>query len=143
MNVIEFLIRLDDDAIVHAIREAELRTSGEIRVYVAKEKAPDPMQAAIEQFHRMGMTQTRDRNGVLIFIAPKSQTFAIVGDEGIHQKCGPDFWNALVDEMRGHFRENPTHAIVHAITRAGEHLAQHFPRRADDQNELPDAVERE
>jgi uncharacterized membrane protein len=135
-------MHLDDDRIVEAIREAELRTSGEIRVYIAKENAPDAMKAAIEQFERMGMTQTRERNGVLIFIAPKSKTFAIVGDEGIHQKCGPDFWNAIIEEMRTHFRENPTNAIVHAIAKAAEHLAKHFPRRADDRNELPDSVER-
>src|SRR5689334_6105401 len=102
MNVLEFVMHLDDDRIVQAIREAELRTSGEVRVYVSKEKAPDPLDSAIGQFHRMGMRQTRERNGVLVFVAPKSQTFAIVGDEGIHQKCGPDFWNAIVDEMRTH-----------------------------------------
>jgi uncharacterized membrane protein len=142
MNVLEFLIHLDDDRIVKAIRNAELRTSGEIRVYISKEKAHDPMPAAIAQFERMGMTQTRERNGVLIFVAPKSQTFAIIGDEGVHKHCGQDFWNEVSDEMRARFREDPTAAITHAIARAAEHLAQHFPRRDDDQNELPDAVER-
>jgi uncharacterized membrane protein len=142
MNLIDFFIHLDDDAIVEAIREAELRTSGEIRVYIAKEKAPEPMSAAIAQFERMGMTQTAERNGVLIFVAPKSQTFAIIGDEGVHRHCGQEFWNEVSDEMRARFREDPTSAITHAIARAGEHLSRHFPRRTDDRNELPDAVER-
>src|SRR4051812_46280948 len=142
MNVLQFLIHLDDDRILEAIRQAELRTSGEIRVYIAKENAPDPMPAAIVQFERMGMAQTRERNGVLIFVAPKSQTFAIIGDEGVHQHCGQDFWNEVSEEMRTRFRENPTEAITHAIARASEHLARHFPRQPDDTNELPDAVER-
>jgi uncharacterized membrane protein len=142
MNVLEFLIHLDDDRIVEAIREAELRTSGEIRVYIAKEKAPEPMPAAIEQFERMGMTQTRERNGVLIFVAPKSQTFAIIGDEGVHRHCGQEFWNEVSEAMRARFRDDPTAAITFAIARAGEHLSRHFPRQPNDQNELPDAVER-
>ena len=142
MNVLEFLIHLDDDQIVEAIRQAELRTSGEIRVYIAKEKAPEPMKSAIEQFERMGMTQTRERNGVLIFVAPRSQTFAIIGDEGVHRHCGQEFWNEVSEQMRSRFREDPTSAITHAIARAGEHLARHFPRQADDRNELSDAVER-
>jgi uncharacterized membrane protein len=142
MNYVEFLIHLNDDAIVEAIREAELRTSGEIRVYIAKENASDPMPAAIAQFERMGMTQTQERNGVLIFVAPKSQTFAIIGDEGVHRYVGQEFWNEVSEEMRSRFRDDPTAAITHAVARASVHLARHFPRRADDKNELPDAVER-
>ncbi|HTL30210.1 MAG TPA: TPM domain-containing protein [Tepidisphaeraceae bacterium] len=142
MNYLEFLIHLDDDRIVEAIRSAERRTGGEIRVYIAREQAPLPVNAAIEQFHRMGMTDTRERNGVLIFVAPRSQTFAIIGDEGLHRHVGPDYWGQITEQMGARFPDDPTGAIVHAIERTGERLATHFPRRPDDRNELPDRVQR-
>jgi uncharacterized membrane protein len=79
---------------------------------------------------------------LLIFVAPRAQKFAIIGDGGIHARCGNEFWERVVTGMRLHFKaENFTDAVVHAIEQAGEVLASHFPRRPDDRNELPDRVE--
>ena len=140
MNLLQFHIQTDDDKIVEAIREAERHTSSEIRVYIASAKHPHAYAAAVEQFHKLNMTATRERNAVLIFIAPRSQTFAIVGDSGVHQRCGDDFWQQVASEMNRAFADgNPTQAIVKGIHRITKILAEHFPRRADDQNELPDA----
>jgi uncharacterized membrane protein len=137
-----FLEKLDHDRIVRAIGDAEQRTSGELRVYVQRGEVEDPVAAAREQFEKLGMTATRQRNGVLVFVAPRSQKFAVIGDEGIHQRCGDGFWQHLVDAMALHFRsENFTDAVVHAIERTGALLSAHFPRMADDRNELPDGVE--
>jgi uncharacterized membrane protein len=137
-----FLDKLDHDRIAKAIAQAEQQTSGEVRVYVQRGEVEDPVAAAQTQFEKLGMTATRERNGVLVFVAPRSQRFAVIGDEGIHQRCGDGFWQHLVDAMALHFRaENFTDAVVHAIERTGALLAEHFPRRPDDRNELPDAVE--
>ncbi len=88
------------------------------------------------------MTATRDRNAVLLFVAPRSQKFAVIGDEGIHRRCGAEFWQKLVETMREEFRvEHFTDALVQGIAKAGELLSEHFPRRPDDKNELPDNVE--
>jgi uncharacterized membrane protein len=142
MRTKEFLNRLEHDRIVRAIAAAEKKTSGEIRVYIKRGEVSDTVQAAREQFEKLGMTATRERNGILIFVAPRSQKFAVLGDAGIHQRCGDAFWQQLVDAMQQHFRaENFTDAVVHAIDRAGELLAAEFPRRPDDRNELPTAVE--
>ena len=98
--------------------------------------------AARTQFEKLGMTATRHRNGVLIFVAPRSQKFAVIGDTGIHERSGDQFWQELVESMREHFKaENFSDAVVQAIGKAGELLAQHFPRQPDDTNELTDAVE--
>lgn len=140
MNLIDFYVHLDDDRIVEAIRAAERRSSAEIRVYVADGKADDPVAAAMTHFARAGMAQTRERNGVLIYVAPRSQTFAIVGDEGAHRCCGDAFWRTVSDEMRERFRDDPTAAIVHAIVRVAERLSGDFPCRTDDRNELADEV---
>lgn len=143
MRLLPFLVQLDEDRIVAAIRAAEQITSGEIRIFIANHKAPDPIAAATEQFHRMDMTATRQRNGVLLFIAPRSQTFAIVADDAAHQNCnGEVLWPRIVQEMQSRFADSPTAAIVHCIARIAQALREHFPREADDVNELPDAIER-
>ncbi len=144
MKARAFLNQLQHDEIVAAIREAEKRTSGEIRVFISRKKVEDPVSAAEAQFVELGMELTRERNGVLIFVAPLAQKFAMVGDEAIHARCGQDFWTQVTDEMSGHFRQSEfTRGIVEGIRKTGELLATHFPRRPDDRNELPNRVERD
>ncbi len=142
MRTKEFLGRLDNARIVRAIRAAEARTSGEIRVYVQRGfLEEDPVVAAQRNFHELGMQKTRERNAVLIFVAPRAQKFAVIGDEAVHQKCGAEFWQKLVDSMREHFqKENFTEALVKAIDEAGHLLARHFVRKPDDRDELPDQI---
>jgi uncharacterized membrane protein len=88
------------------------------------------------------MDKTRDRNGVLIFVAPYSHKFAVVGDTSVHAKCGEEFWQELTKEMSNYFRDSQfTIGIIHGVRKAGELLAEHFPHRPDDENELSDEVE--
>ena len=142
MRTKEFIEKLESERIVNAITAAELKTSGEIRVYVQHGEVDDPVPAAQARFAALGMTATRQRNGVLIFVAPRAQKFAVIGDEGIHQRCGDGFWQALVKAMQASFRgANFTDAVVHAIERIGELLAEQFPRLPGDIDELPNAVE--
>ena len=102
----------------------------------------DAVGTAQAHFVEMGMEKTRERNGVLIFVAPRSHRFAVVGDVGVHERCGESFWKELAAEMSGHFAKSEfTSGIIHGVKKAGELLAQHFPRRPDDVNELPDEVE--
>jgi uncharacterized membrane protein len=142
MRTKEFLGKLEHDEIVNAIRDAESKTSGEVRVFIQRGKLEgDPLPAATKKFHKLGMHKTPEHNAVLIFVAPRAHKFAVVGDEGIHQKCGEDLWQRLVEKMRDHFRnENFTQAIVDAIREIGEALAAHFPRRSTSTGELPDEV---
>ncbi len=138
----EFLSQLDRDQIVAAIREAEKKTSGEIRVFVSRHEPKDVVAEAQRHFIRLGMEKTQDHNGVLIFVAPRAHRFAVIGDQGVHEKCGDAFWSTLAGEMSGHFREGRfMEGIVLAIRRAGALLAEHFPHTPADRNELPDAVE--
>jgi uncharacterized membrane protein len=132
MRTKEFLSKLEHDRVVQAIREAESKTSGEIRVYIQRGKLnADPLIAAQQKFHRLRIHRARERNAVLIFIAPRAHKFAVIGDKGIHEKCGEAFWQRLVDQMRAHFQnEKFSHAIVEAIGEIGELLAAHFPKRS-------------
>ena len=138
----EFLSKLEHDRIVGTIREAESKTSGQIRVYIQRGKLRvDPLIAAQKKFHRLGIHKTRERNAVLIFVAPRAHKFAVVGDKAVHEKCGEQFWQRLVDGMRAHFRnEKFSHAILETIEEIGKMLATHFPKRPTGGNELPDEI---
>lgn len=136
-----FISKLDDAKIVAAIDAAEKKTSGEIRVCISSKERPDAVAAAQERFEKLGMTNTRDRNGTLIFFAPLSQKFAVIGDAGIHTKCGADFWREITSEMHVLLRADKfTEAVVVAVEKVGNALAEHFPRRHDDTNELSDHI---
>jgi uncharacterized membrane protein len=144
MKAQQFLTQLQHDDIVAAIRQAERKTSGEIRVLISHKKPTEPIAAAEAEFLRLGMTKTREKNAVLIFVAPRSRNFAIIGDQGVHTRCGDAFWREVTAEMTAHFRKSEfTQAILHGIRKAGDLLAQHFPRKADDRNELSDEVARD
>src|SRR3954451_16902988 len=94
----EFLNRVEDERIVSAIADAELKSSGEIRVFVSREAAKsegEVLQLAQRAFERLGMTRTKHRNGILLFFAPAAQRFAILGDWGIHERCGQNFWDQV------------------------------------------------
>jgi uncharacterized membrane protein len=142
MRAREFLSKLEHDRIVQAIRDAESKTSGQIRVFIQRGKlAVDPLLAAQKKFQRLGMHKTAERNAVLIFIAPRAHKFAVVGDKAIHEKCGESYWQHIVDLMCEHFRnERFSDAILDAIHDVGAALAEHFPRRSTSSNELPDEI---
>src|SRR5260370_26280556 len=142
MRTKEFLSKLEHDRIVGAIREAESKTSGQIRVYIQRGKLRvEPLIAAQEKFHRLGIHKTRERNAVLIFVAPRAHKFAVVGDKAVHEKCGEQFWQRLVDGMRAHFQnEKFSQAIVETIEETGKMRATHFPKRSTGRNEVPDGI---
>jgi uncharacterized membrane protein len=141
MKTREFLNRVNHEEIVRAIQAAETKTSGEMRVYVSRKEAPDPVLEGTRRFSIMGMHKTQGRNAVLFFVAPCSNTFAVIGDEAIHQKCGQEFWTRLAEEMTAFFKKGEfTQGLVKGIGTAGSILAMHFPRQPDDANELPDSV---
>lgn len=141
MNHWFFLFRLAQKRVVQAISEAESRTSGEIRVFVTHLRCADPILAAREHFEKLGMNQTRHRNGVLIFLAPRTRNFAVIGDEGVHEKCGDDFWIDVAAHLSTELRAGRfTDALIQAVEETGKLLARHFPPDTDNQNELPDRV---
>ena len=141
MNKADFLKQLDHSVIESAIARAESVTSGEIRVAIIHEPTGNPLALAQDTFTRLGMTKTKHRNAVLILIAPASQTFAVIGDQAVHQKCGPAFWEDLTTAMSGSFKSgNFTAGLIEGISRAGDLLAAHFPREPGDANELPDTI---
>lgn len=133
----------EQQAILEAIRQAEQKTSGEIRIYMEDRcRYVDPLDRAAEIFWGLKMDMTKDRNGVLVYVAMRDHQFAVLADQGIHEKVGQEFWYREVELMKQHFRQShPVEAIINVIRDVGTALQTHFPYdRETDKNELPDDI---
>ena len=137
----DFFSKQDQDDIRQAIMNAELDTSGEIRVHIENTFSGEVMDRAAFVFRQLGMNNTKLRNGVLIYLAVKNRRFAIIGDSGINKVVPENYWNDIKSNMLNQFRENRfTEGLIEAITATGLHLKKHFPHQRDDVNELPDEI---
>lgn len=138
------LTAITDDqriAIKEAIRKAELRTSGEIRVFFEDHSEDGPLNRAAFIFDELGMNKTALRNGVLIYIAFVDRKFAIIGDAGINERVGAAFWDDIKAKMLQNFSAGKmADGIIEAIGASGEALARYFPFERNDSNELSDDV---
>ena len=141
-----FFNQLEHDEIIAAIRHAEMKTSGEIRVSISHKDVADPVAAARAEFEKLGMTRTHHRNGVLIFVAPRARKFAVIGDTAVHERCGDAFWQAagLKPKMTGHFKKSNFSACKHHprhSKRPADTAGRPFPApMLSDGNELPDEI---
>ena len=133
--------KTEQEAIVSAIKEAELNTSGEVRVHVESSFKGDVLDQAAFMFKKLGMLKTEQRNGVLFYLAAKNRKFAVLGDAGINAKVPEDFWEDVKATMLEEFKEGKlADGLVKGILMAGEKLKEHFPYQTDDVNELSDEI---
>jgi uncharacterized membrane protein len=138
MKARDFLNRLEHDVIVKAIGEAEDKMRGEIRVFISRKEPEDAVAAAQKIFHHLGMQKAPEKNGVLLFVAPRARKFAVIGDSAVHARCGDQFWKEVTQEMSGYFGKGEfTEGIIHGVRRAGKLLADHFPRHPGDKKQTP------
>jgi len=127
--------------ILDAIKEAEKETSGEIRVHIETRLSGDVLDRASWIFKKIGMDRTKERNGVLFYLAIKNRKFAIIGDTGINARVPEGFWDKIKNVMESDFREKRfSDGLAKGILMAGDQLKEHFPHLADDVNELPDEI---
>ena len=141
MKVKEFIGEKGKALIEQAIKDAELNTSGEIRVHLESKCPADPLQRAIYIFNYLKMYNTQARNGVLVYVAVESRKFAIIGDAGINAAVPEDFWDGIKDRMRSSFAAgNYVEGLVEAVKESGVSLKKYFPYQSDDINEQPDEV---
>jgi uncharacterized membrane protein len=137
----DFFTREQRDDIKQAIMNAELDTSGEIRVHIDSKCKGDVMERALKVFRKLKIHETELRNGVLFYLAIKNRKFAVIGDEGINEVVPDDFWEGIKAEMLEAFREEKfTDGLVDGITKTGTYLKKHFPYQTDDVNELSDEI---
>ena len=127
--------------IVGAIEEAELNTSGEIRVHIDLTCKGDVLDQAAKTFAMLKMHKTKLRNGVLFYLSIQDHKFAILGDAGINAQVPENFWENTKQVMFDKFKENNlAEGLVTGITLAGEQLKKYFPYKDDDINELDNNI---
>jgi putative membrane protein len=97
-------------------------------------------RAALEQFVVRGITRTRNRAGILIFVSLAEHYARIIADEGIAAKVPSSEWQAAIDALTAHMRDDHlVEAFTAAIERCGGVLAEHAPPDGSG-NELPDRL---
>jgi len=128
-------------AIVQAIQLAEAKTSGELRVHFDSKGGTNPFEEAKRIFEQLGMTQTVERNGVLIYLCFPRKQIAILGDKGIYERVPENFWDDTYNTMANAFQKGEYEAgICDAIENIGTNLSRHFPVRSTNPNELSDEI---
>ena len=141
MKVKDFIGDKGKALIEQAIKEAELNTSGEIRVHLESKCSGDPLQRAVYIFNYLKMYRTQARNGVLVYVAVGSRKFAIIGDAGINAVVPDNFWDGIKEQMLQNFAAgNYVDGLVQAIRESGVSLKRYFPYQSDDINEQPDEI---
>ena len=136
-----FFTNLQKENIKKAVQEAELNTSGEIRVHISKNCSDSALDCASFWFEKLEMHKTELRNGVLFFLSVKDKKFAILGDVGINAKVSSDFWDQIKETILTHFKAQKfEEGLTKGILMAGEQLKAHFPYQKDDVNELSDDI---
>ena len=144
-KVEEFLSPKEEEEVVEAIRMAEKETSGEIRVHIEKSHGTqDIFERAMEVFYLLKMDNTKQENGVLIYVAIDDRDFVIYGDKGINGVVPNDFWESTKDIIVSHFKTgNYKQGLIDGILKAGDQLNKHFPWNKDNTNELSNTISRE
>ncbi|MHC1780456.1 MAG: TPM domain-containing protein [Bacteroidales bacterium] len=136
-----FLTKEEQEQIVKAIESAELNTSGEVRVHLESTCKGDPVERAVYIFDKLKMHKTKERNGVLIYIAFDSRKFAIIGDTGIDAKVPVGFWDEEKEILLAALKEGrAAEGLVSVIDIAGKSLKEFFPYQKDDTNEQSNEI---
>lgn len=137
----DFFTHDQQDDILAAIRQAELRTSAEMRVRLDPHAGDDVKVSARRVFDALGMRKTALRNGVLFYLTLEDRKFLILADDGIYHKVPSHFWDEVTNLVIDHFRQDRyVDGLVAGIGMAGEQLARYFPRSSDDVNELSNEI---
>lgn len=142
-SIEEFLSKEEEQEVVEAIQKAEKNTSGEIRVHIEKSSNGEIWDRAMEVFHLLKMDNTKENNGVLIYVAIEDRSFIIYGGKGINDIVPKDFWECTKDAIVKEFKKGDfKQGLINGIQNAGEQLQKHFPWSSDDKNELSDKISR-
>lgn len=136
-----FLSIKQEQKIVKAIRKAELKTSGEIRVHICFEPNSNHFDQAVAVFNALKMDETAAQNAVLFHVSPPDKNLTIIGGKGINETVPKDFWDKVYKKVARKFKKRKyKKGLIKGISMCGDELKKYYPRSADDKNELPDEI---
>lgn len=141
MSSNNFLNEKQEKHIIKAIADAERMSSAEVRVHIEHHCKRDPLERAARIFHELGMDQTQQQNGVLIYIASEDRKAAVYAGKGIHKQVEDHFWNDVLNVILEHFKEQQyEQGIAEAVKKVGAKIKVLFPYQDGDVNELKDDI---
>jgi uncharacterized membrane protein len=136
-----FLTAEEAGAVKSAIGQAERGTSAELKVVITRHCWTSVAAKAAGIFRKLGLNRTQQRNCAMILVVTANREFLIHGDQGIHEKVGQEFWDDCRNAMMRKFQDGKMgEALCEGIRRIGGRLAEHFPSREGDKNEISDEV---
>jgi uncharacterized membrane protein len=132
MHPKDFHGQIDQHRLIAAMADAERKSGGRIYVFVSHGHITDALAAGRRRFEKLGLSRLhRDRASVLIYLAPRTHKFAIIGDTAIHERCGEDYWKQLAEKLSLDLKAGDlTAALLNAISSLKTTLAEHFPAKA-------------
>ena len=137
----QFFTPEEEEILVKAIEYAEKQTSGEVRIRIEQNSGGDSYKRAVHAFEKLGMTQTAERNGILFYLSIEDKQFALIGDQGIHEKVGASFWDEIKDTVLSQFKKGEfTQGLIDGISQCGIALSKHFPYQKNDIDELSNEI---
>lgn len=112
------------------------------RIFISRRELDEEVEeGAITAFFRHGLYRTRDGTGVLVYVSVFERRAWILADQGINAKVPAGTWDQVVRDLIAGIRAGRQgEALGAAVTRVGAVLAEHFPVRADDRNELDNLI---
>lgn len=137
----DFLTAEQEQQVIEAIKKAENRTSGEIRIHIEESCKREPLERAARIFHELGMDQTELQNGVLIYVASEDHKAAVYAGKGIHEQVEDGFWSDVLNILIEHFKKGEfEEGIEVAVHKVGKKLEELFPYQRGDENELSNEI---
>lgn len=137
------------ERLAQRVAASEQRHTGEIRIYVEAGlpwsyllRDATPRERAVAMFAKLGVWDTEQNNGVLIYLLLAEHAIEIVADRGVARHVQPDQWAAVIEHMREKLRAGRFEdGLTQALEEVSALLVQHFPAApgAPAVNELPDA----
>lgn len=136
-----FFSNQESDILVGQIAGIEQNTIGELRIHVEDLCDQDPYQRAVEVFNKLEMYKTVSKSGILIYLATEDKKLAIIGDKGIHDKVGTDYWTKIVVEVKQLFNQKSVFdGVNYGVEQVGKVLIEHFPEHNKPVNELSNEI---
>ncbi len=137
----KFITEKELNALVEVIKEAESKSTGEIRVHIDSNTQKNFDKVAFSVFKKLKMDKTKERNAVLFYVHFDKKHLSIIGDKGIHEKVKQNFWDGLYQEITQGFTHGEYFtALKKGILKTGVELKKYFPINGENPNELPNEI---
>ena len=132
----------DKKLLVSLVKSTEENTSCEIKIHINDFCKGDALVKAIELIAKLGLDRTKNRTGIILYLAVKDKKFAIAGDVGIHKALPNNSWHDLKDEAISFFKdEKYMEGFVHCLQKLSMIVKATFPEnKIDNVNEISDDI---